>query len=509
MAATLEILQSRPAGDVANAYEQSRARVATILGPVGGGKTIASSKRVIRVARWQDASPRDGIRRARICCLARTYPDLWDKVLPSYKKTYPEKIFGKVEGTKNRQADHHYRVRDPIVGGILDVEVMFRAVQDVDLEDFVRGLEVTAWWLTEMDTLPQAVVELAAQRVGRYPEPDDRPPPLPGETERELAFRGVFGDANVPDIDDWFYEQFWLSANRPAHWHLFLQPPGVLPEGNKKWKANPAAENLENLRKIDPNYYVSAMADMQAWQIRRFLQCKPGYSRHATPVHEWFDEVDHVSAGPLEVDPYKPVIIGADGGANTLFPSAAFMQNPRPLTWRVYDEFAPQTRCSVEELAQNIMRVMNTRIRRSAGAVIIGDPAMNQALAFGGNGGQTITTYAQKLQDLTGIEVQLAPSQKPGERRGALQKVGERRGGLLIDPRVVRLIRALAGGFRYRKQTGGKVEAVPEKNVHSHIAEGCEYGVLGGEGLTGWFGSFGDNSDAATDLAALMPQPIM
>ncbi|WP_298161123.1 hypothetical protein [Brevundimonas sp.] len=501
----MEILQSRSAGDVANAYEQSRARVAVILGPVGGGKTISSSKKCIRVARMQEPSPRDGIRRARIVVLARTYGDIWDKVLPSYRKTYPASMFGEIKGSQNRQADHVYDIREP-GKGILHVEVLFRAVQDIDLEDFVRGMECTAWWLTEMDTLPQAIVELAAQRVGRYPEPDDRPEPEEGQTERPLAYAGVFGDANVPDIDDWFYNQFWLAANRPSHWHLFLQPSAILP-GGPPWLQNPNAENLQNLRKADPNWYATQARDMQAWQIRRFLQCKPGYSRHATPVHELFDEVRHVAAGRIQIDPYKPMIIGADGGGGTLHPSAAFMQNPRPMQWRVNAEFAPQERCSVEEFAHNILRVMNTQVKRSAGAIILGDPAMAQGMTFGGGGGGfSIQTYGQKLQALTGIEVQLAPSNKPAERRGALAKVLKEHDGFSCDPRVTYLIRALAGGFRYRKRAGDKVLLEPEKNMHSHIAEGCEYGVLGGEGMTGFFGGLGGDHGVPADL---MPPPIM
>lgn len=516
MAASLQIQQSQPAGDVANAYEQSRARVAVILGPVGGGKTIASSKKVIRVARMQDASPIDGIRRARIVVLARTYIDIWDKVLPSYKKTYPEAIFGKIDGTKNRQADHVYDVTEVHVGPDgrrehrqLHVEVLFRAVQDVDLEDFVRGMECTAWWLTEMDTLPQAIVELAAQRVGRYPEPDHRPAPEPGQTERQLAYRGVFGDANVPDIDAWFYEQFWLAANRPAHWHLFLQPAGLILRG-KSFVANPAAENLQNLLKIDPNWYPEQARDMQRWQIMRFLMCKPGYSRHSLPVHESFEEEDHVSPTHLEVDPYKPVIIGCDGGSNTLMPAAAFMQNPAMLQWRALAEFAPQERTSVEEFAQQILRVLNTRVKRSAGAVIIGDPAMAGGMAAGGeDGGMTIMTYGQKLERLTGITVMLAENNKPTARRGALAKVLKQRGGFITDPRNTYLIRSLAGGFRYPKKSADKGELIPEKNKHSHIAEGCEYGVMGGEGMDGFFGSFGDGSGLHGIPEHLMPQPVM
>ena len=70
------------------------------------------------------------------------------------------------------------------------------------------------------------------------------------------------------------------------------------------------------------------------------------------------------------------------------------------------------------------------------------------------------------------------------------------------------LIRSLAGGFRYPKRAGEKnmPNLSPVKNMHSHIAEGCEYGVLGGEGMIGFFGGLGGDHGVSADL---MPQPIM
>lgn len=481
---------------MANAYEQSRARVSTIVGPTGGGKTVSSAKKVLRVAQWQHPSPRDGIRKARVTCVTPTYRQAWNTVIPSYKAVMAplgvlDPRYGKFTGSKGDPADHVFDLRIPGLGQV-HLEVLFRAINDLNLEEFVRGFETTAWWLPELDTLPKDLVGLAANRVGRYPAPADRP-----EVAEEVAYAGVFGDANVPDIDSWFYEQFWLPANRKAHWHLFRQPSGLSAD----------AENIDNLRKIDPNYYRTMMADMERWAVRRFVECKPGYSRHGLPVHEDFDDERHVSKTTLEADPYLEVIIGVDGGGNTNMPGASLMQRSASARWRVLDEFAPDSNTSAQQLGAALRHKLNTRIRRARGAVIIIDPAAAIVSPLSPH------TYAQQLSAASGIEVRLAPSQDPKLRRGGLKAVLQRFPGgqpdFLVDPSCSSLIRALAGGFRYNKRDKDKGDLRPVKNQHSHVAESCEYGVLGGEGLEGFFSPVAGGDSIGGGSADLYPEPIL
>ncbi len=498
----------RPAGPVANAYEQSRASISCIVGPTGGGKTEASAKKVIRVAQWQHPSPRDGIRKARIVCVTPTYREAWKGPIPSWLKI--AKRLGLVDGKgkdingakwtggKNDPAEHVFDLMWPGLGQ-LHVELWFRAIGDEKLEEFVRGLECTAFWLPEMDTLPPDLMTLAPNRAGRYPEPEDRPPV--GTVED--AYKGVFGDANVPDLESWFYDQWWLPAGRKAHWAFFRQPAGLLDNGMQ----NPAAENLENLRKIDPNFYPNQAADMPKWAVKRLLRCRPGYSRHGEPVHEDFDEDRHVARATLLVDPRQPVIIGVDGGGNTSMPAAIFMQRSAFGQYRALDAFMPDSNTSIEDLGKTIRDTLRLRFHRARGAVIMGDPAMIQTQAATGR------TYAQLLQHHSGVEVRMAPSQDPGTRRKALRTVLQRRvsGGeeaFQVCPTYCGpLIKALAGGFHYRLADKAKGRLIPVKNHSSHGAEGCEYGVLGGDGIEGFDDGLMGPDGASSD--ADYQQPIM
>jgi hypothetical protein len=189
-----------------------------------------------------------------------------------------------------------------------------------------------------MDQAPDGLVSLLQNRVGRYPEPDDRPDPSLGLGE---TYEGVFGDANAPVVGGWFHNRFYIAAKarkpikledgREIRDRVFFQPPGILADGS----ANPNAENLHNLRKIKANYYAQKLATMDDYDINRLLMCNPGWSRYGKPVHEHFDHLRHVAAGPIEPDANLVLRIGADCG-NTLKPAATFSQRSFSSQHRVW-----------------------------------------------------------------------------------------------------------------------------------------------------------------------------
>ena len=455
------------AGPVARAFELSRAPVAVIEGPTAGGKSQASARRILRVALNQEPSPKDGVRKARVVVVCPTYRRAHDTVIPSYLQVWP-KEWGKFSGGKGDPVDHVFDI--PNGGRPLHIEVWFRAVQDESLEEFVRGLQTTAWWFPEMDTMPQEdLVSLASNRVGRYPFTEDRPEWMEG---RLPAYSGVWGDANSPVIGSWYHKRFHLEKHLHSESDkLFRQPPGLLPDGS----ANPNAENLHNLRKIRGDYYEHLASTMQDYDVGRLLMCKPGYSRFGKPVHETFDARTMVSA--TRIDPVHgcSIEIGVDAG-NTLMPAATFAQRVfgqrRPLA-----EIAPRTQMDLVEFSREVRRMMDTRFPGYQARITV-DPSAGAKSATNRQ-----VTFAQILQAESGIFVTPAPSNDPLKRRSALSQVMRRRDGYVISgPDCPHLVEALSGGFRFKKH-GNIYSPHPEKNEHSHVAEAEEYGALGSEGL--------------------------
>lgn len=452
------------AGPVARAYEFAQDDLAICVGPTGGGKTTVSARRCLRAALNQHPSPRDGVRRARIYVVAPTYRIAWDSVIPSYLKEM-NRPWGKFTGAKGDPADHLISTTVPNFGRI-EVDVRFRAVQDMDLDEFFRGKECTAFWLPEVDTLSPDVLDYCFNRIGRFPEPDDRP-----DNPAAPAYRGVWGDANAPIIGSWFHERFYVSP-RPGE-KLFRQPPGYDPDTPDGFHL--LAENRDNLAKIDPCYYRTMAARSSPWQVRRLLQCKPTYGRMGEPVHPNFDETVHVSSTRLEPDPLLPVIIGADCG---LTPAAAFLQVDVQQNWRQLAEIAVlQGQMDLIEFARAIRQIMATRFARCSEATIILDPAGQARSALNHR-----QSYANILQAEAGIQVRPAWTNKPDLRRSALRQALSRRGGFLMDPSCVVSAQALNGGWAYLKVRGEPRERA-DKGRFSHIGEAIEYGHMAGSGL--------------------------
>jgi hypothetical protein len=466
------------AGPVEKAYETSRAPIAMIVGPTGGGKSTGSARRCLRAATWQHRSPRDGVRRARIVCICPTYRRAWDTVMPSYFKVFPASM-GVFRGSRGDPADHIFDM-ELIVRGtreVCHVEVLFRAVMsDSDIEEFFRGLEATAFWLPEADTNTDlaTILSLGSNRVGRYPEPDDR---IDGE---EPAYAGVFGDANAPVIGSAFHDRFYLRRMpngdpAPGSDRLFNQPGAF----------SPNAENMKNLRKIRADYYSHMATLLDVYDRRRMLDSLPGYGRAGLAVHPNFDPDRHVAIQALEVDRFSPIYIGVDAGSNTLHPGAVFYQKGYSGQWRAMAEIhVAEGQMNNAAFADAINATLNRRfgdLVRHVGAMMCMDPAAASSNAM------SEYTTAMSLQSLTEIEVMIAPSNKPADRRSALDKLllgglGPRTPMYAIDPQCVGLIAGLSGGFHYPRH-GQNVSQIPAKNVFSHVCEAAEYAPLTVDGL--------------------------
>ncbi len=287
------------------------------------------------------------------------------------------------------------------------------------------------------------------------------------------AFIGVWGDTNMPVVDSWLYEKAFRKKEFGTG--LYLQPPALLESG----AVNPRAENLRNLAKIPidrekfSHYYAWQASTMEEYDIDRLLKLKKGFDRRGKPVHGNFDRTCHVIGG-LKADPYAPLIVGIDTGA-TLKHAALFGQATRYGHANILAEISPRDRqCSIEQFAEELIQVRNTRFASVRDIVLVIDPSATAKMAVQGSADRLIT-YAQYLELLTGFDTELAQTNDPGSRRSGLDTMLRQKSGLFIDEDTCPdLIAALEGGYCFRRI--GKVLS-PEviKNDYSHLGEAAEY----------------------------------
>lgn len=431
-----------------------------------------------------------------------TYRIAWDSVIPSFLKVYPQESDGPGvkadwKGALGDPANYLLRIagKGPDGQGPVEVDVRVRAVQDTDLDEFFRGKECTAFWLPEFDTHKSAgILSYCANRIGRHPEPEDRP-----ENAPYPAWSGIWGDANTPTIGSWFQTEFFsLSredlAKRGVNLHK--QPPGYDPDSPDGF--HPGAENVANLKRIRPDYYRHLATTMDDHDVRRLLQCKLTYGRMGKPVHPAFDETVHVGPADMEPDEEAVVVIGVDVDFHG---AAQFGQRGMFGSWKVFAEVvaaeAPDGEMDVIEFADAIKATMKQVFPRCKRAIIVMDPAgkarstLNRRLSWG-----------NELQQRTGIQVVPAPSNDAKMRRAAMARPLKRRNGIVWHPRCTWSITAMNGGFHYPTK-GSVTSQVAKKNEYSAVGEAGEYMVMGGEGVedrAGLIPNMGLGDPAATNV---------
>jgi hypothetical protein len=461
-------LTFKPPGPVAEAFLEGGAHkgsVKAIMGPVGSAKTSTCLYEALLLALRQPASPIDGVRRCKVGVIRQTYRQIRTTVLPSWFKWWPKSLG---EFSNDEPITHTLRLDLPGIG-IIELIVQFIALGDRGIEEVLRGWEGTGVYLNELDTLTRDAFEFCRQRVGRYPS-SPHPSPLLLPNGRY----GVWADFNAPDEDNWVADAFVF--NRPAGWELYTQPGGLIELSEGEFIANPRAENLGV---VGSDYYLKQMEGKPVWEIRRMLCNKIGRSRHGDPVFSEYRDDWHAIDAMLEPLKGVPIVIGADAG---LHPAAVFAQRTPRGQWRILAElYCPGM--TARPFGAEIARVMGSRFPGHQ-AVGWGDPAAANLTEA------SDMSWMQIVADASGVPFRPARGNNAISTRLAIVSNVLRRDldgipGLLISRACPTLRRAFASGYRYhRVQVGAgttRLADQPEKNDWSHIMDGLQCLLLGGD----------------------------
>jgi hypothetical protein len=451
----------RAPGPISDAFRRSNAAVKVLMGPIGSGKTHTAIYDLFRRSLSQPASPVDGIRRYKIGVVRATYRQLWGSTIPSWHELFPPD-FGDWSGGKDQPARHILKTGD------WELVAEFLALGEQSFEVVLRGLQVSAWLLEEIDTLPIEVVQFCVSRAGRHPHKEHGFP----------WWYGVSGTANAFDVDSEHYRRF--VEERAQGWELFVQPGGL----------DPAAENRQNLV---PDYYERLCGDPKNDElfIRRYVHNQFGYSRDGKPVFPEFHDAVHVAAEAFAPNPALPLVIGADAG---LTPAAVLLQRTPAGQWLAVDEVVMEGGATAfgealnRKLAEPGWRELLAErravpsFRREQVAQCWCDPAAEARSATDER------TWIEVVSAVTGLRFRAAPSNAPSIRLDAVRQpltrlIDGRQPGLLISPRCRALRRGFNSTYRYKRiWVAGRASYLdqPEKNESSHVHDALQYALLGG-----------------------------
>jgi hypothetical protein len=425
------------------------------MGPIGSGKSVACCVEIMRRAIAQE--PCMGVRQTRWAIIRNTYRELVDTTMKTFFDWFPQYlgIF--------RQTDMKFNLKQRLQDGtILDVEILFRALDKPDDTKKLLSLELTGAWLNEAREIPKQVLDMVQGRVGRAPSLRAGGP----------TWFGVIMDTNPPDSDHWWYKLF--EENRPDNFKIFKQPSGKSPQ----------AENIANL---PPLYYENMVSGKDQEWINVYVHGLYGFISDGKPV--WPEYHDDVHSTDQHIAHYHSIAVGIDFG---LTPAAVFGQLSPSGQLQVIDELICEDMGAMN-FGKLLLQRCNTYYQ-DCDIEFYGDPAGDQRA-------QTDEVTPFQILWNQGINVQEAPTNDFIIRREAVADFMQRldftgKPAFVIGPKAQMVRKACAGGYKYKRmQVTGEMrfEDKPDKHSrYSHPGDALQYMTLGLVGDSRVVGGFDD-----------------
>lgn len=420
------------------------------MGPVGSSKSTACCIEILSRAQEQKAF--NGVRRTRWAVIRNTYPELKSTTI----KTWTDWAAGAV---MRWDAPISSVINGKLSDGtMMEMEVFFLSMDRPEEIGKLKGMELTGVWLNETVELPKAALDVATQRVGRFPAQRFGGP----------TWTGVIMDTNPPDDDSWYYRV--SEKEKPEGWEFFKQPGG-LKESGDGYEPNDLAENVPNLPGGHEYYLRQVPGKAKEW-IKVFLLGNYGTIADGRPVYpEWNDEIHCRSVKPVSG---LPLLLGFDYG---LTPACAICQISSRGQLLVVDELFAKD-MGIRQFARDIVRPHLSLNYAGYAFQAVGDPSGNA-----GKDTEEKTCFMELAEE--GIPCCPASSNNFVARRESVAKYLTRmmdgKPGLMVDPKCDVIRRGFNGRYQYKRlQIPGaeRFKDVPDKNDYSHLHDALQYAAL-------------------------------
>jgi hypothetical protein len=418
-----------------------------IIGPVGSGKTTGIFFKLVYMAKLQAPSPIDGIRRSRCVVVRNTAPQLTDTTIKSYNYWFKDGTAGKWKATTK---DFILRFAD------VECEVMFRPLDTPDDVDRVLSLEVTFAVVDEFVQIPQAIIEALSARCGRYPP----------EIEGGATNWGMWGASNPGMESEWWYpmleeeahDQLPADQSVPENWTYFKQPSGF----------SEHAENTDHLPgKRD--YYTNLMKGKTKHWIKQFIEVEWGYSMVGKPVFPMFTKDIHVAKRPMQPNRAQQLLIGYDPGMRCGVVLGQYDYTVGRI--RILSEIVLEDYATDRMITERLKPLLYQKYRGMEVLVVPDPSSVNSSQAKQGSSviAELKKHFAVAYETDNDIDSRLAPAQY------YMMRLTGDGPALEIDPSCVKLIRALVGGYKYTVSKTDVQRQIPDKNIHSNVADAFTY----------------------------------
>lgn len=428
-------------------------------GPVGSGKTTACVMEALRRAMAQAKAP-DGFRYTRFAFVRQTLKQLKDTVL----KDIQSWLAGLGEW---RVSENTFYLDFSDVKS----EWVFIPLENAEDQARLLSMQLTGAWLSEAIEMNLDVLAPISGRIGRYPSGNRGVP----------SWYGIIADTNMPvELSDWYK----FMTEPPPNWQVFIQPSGMAPNAEnlnyllqtEQTKALPFNDptRLAQGRKYYEQFLAMYGSD-HPW-VKRYVYAQYGDDPSGEAVFKAsFKPSFHVVPETLVIPGY-PLIIGQDFGRN---PWSLIGQVDHLGRLLIHQEVSATNIGLEKHVEENLRPKLFMNKYFTSKVILVGDPS-------GINKGTIAEESCFDALKRMGLPAFPAPTNDIDPRLRAVEALLGRHvnGGpaLVINgPNCPWLVRAMSGGYRYKKHKDGGLRAVPEKfdkEGFSHVADCLQYIAL-------------------------------
>jgi hypothetical protein len=437
-------------------FMKSNAFGRVAAGPVGSGKTTSCIIELLRRAMAQTKAA-DGYRYTRYAVIRQTLRQLKDTILND-ARTWLQGL-GEWKVSENTFHLNFGDVRS---------EWIFIPLEDAADQARLLSMQLTMAWISEAIECNFDIIAPISGRIGRYPSAARGNP----------TFCGIIADSNMPtDETDWakFFQ------NPPSDWQVFRQPSGISPEAeNLNYLLQTEAtiklpfnhpERLKQGRKYYERF-LEMYGSEHNW-VKRYVYAEYGPDPSGEAVFRATFKRDFHVVSDTFVVPGYPLVVGIDFGRN---PWALICQVDHQGRLLVHEE-VPATNVGLEKQVEEKLRprLYSNKFIGSK-IILVGDPS---GIAKGTLGEETSFEALKRM----GLPAFPAPSNAIDTRLRAVETLLSRqvngKAALVINGTGCPfLVRALNGGYRFKKHKDGALRAIPEKfdvEGFSHVADCLQY----------------------------------
>jgi hypothetical protein len=425
-------------------------------GPVGSGKTTACVIELLRRAMAQAKAP-DGYRYTRFAIVRQTLKQLKDTVLKDCQSW--------LQGLGEWKVSENTFYLD---FGDVKSEWIFIPLENAEDQARLLSMQLTGSWLSEAIEMNFDVIAPISGRIGRYPSANRGTP----------TWNGIIADTNMPiELSEW--HKFMIAP--PNDWQIFIQPSGMSPNAEN---LNYLLQNEETVklpidhpdRLAQGRRYYERFLEMygsdSSW-CKRYVFAQYGDDPSGEAVFKAaFKPSFHVVPDTFVIPGY-PLVVGQDFGRN---PWSLIGQVDHMGRLLIHQE-VPATNIGLEKhVEQSLRPVLYSNKYLGTKVILVGDPS---GIAKGTIAEETSFEALKRM----GLPAFPAPTNDIDPRLRAVEAMlGKQINGgpmLCINGRGCPwLVRAMSGGYRYKKHKDGGLRTVPEKfdkEGFSHVADSLQY----------------------------------